>query len=168
MVTEAKRLIEAIVRKRTPVRAVAFRKTEEDTLRSQKTMPYVALLTADGKFDERTMKRVKTRSADGTLSVVQVRGTRMVPIEIRVAARSEEEADRYLGDVLRYLPHSWSVGDYAGRVDVLTEHHDDYASNAADRAIASAFVMFELEIGTDPEAVPQIGGSEVGPASEGE
>jgi hypothetical protein len=163
MLSEAKRLIEAVIRKRTSIRKIATRKTDEDTFISQKALPYAAIYSADGRFDERTVRYVKVRTDSGGLQGLQVRGTRKVPFEIRIAAATEAEADKWLGEVLRYLPLKWSIGDFAGNINILTEHADDYSSNAAGRAMSSAFVMMTMEIGTDPETVPQIGGATVTP-----
>lgn len=163
MLTEAKRLIEGVIRKRTPIRKIAGRRTDEETFITQKALPYAAIFSADGKFDERTARVVKVRTPEGGLNQVQVRGTRKVPLELRIAAASEADADKWLGEVLRYLPLKWSIGDYAGAINILTEHSDDYSSNAAGRAMSSAFIMMTMEVGTDPESVPQIGGATVAP-----
>lgn len=163
MVSEAKKLIEGVIRKQTPIRDVALRKTDEDTYVSQKRVPYASLLTADGKFDEQSVRYIKLRNGASLLQV-HIRGTRSLPIEVKIAAKTEQDADRYLGNVLRYLPTKWQIGEYRGTIHILTEHHDDYASNAADRAVASAYVQFSMDIGTDPEPVPQIGGADVDPA----
>jgi hypothetical protein len=165
VLNEAKLLIERVIRKRTGIKKIAFRKVDEDTFATTKTLPYAAIYSADGSFDERTARIIKIRTPTGGLNSVQVRGTRKVPFEIRVAARTEDESDRALGDILRYLPLKWNLGDYGGTLNILTEHHDDYSSHAKEQSTASAFVMITMEIGTDPEAVPQIGGAVVEPAS---
>lgn len=164
MLNEAKTMIEKIIRKRTTIKQIAFRKVDEDTCATSKTLPYAAIYSADGTFDERTARTVKIRTPTGGLETVQIRGTRKVPFEIRVTARTEEEADKALGNILRYLPLEWEVAGYQGTINILTEHHDDYSTHAKEQSTASAFVLITMEIGTDPVAVPQIGGTTVAPA----
>jgi hypothetical protein len=143
---------------------VARRKAEGDSLVQSKRLPYAVLLTADGQFDERTVKTIKYKDTAGQIQSVQTRGTRKVPMELQVVAETEEKVDRYLGDVVRNLPRTWVLGQFAGTINILTEHLDDYSSNYQDRAMMSVFVMFTMEIGADPVPVPMLGGATVQPA----
>jgi hypothetical protein len=163
VIVTAKNLIENLVRERLGEIPVARNAVAEKNIRSQRYGKLVSILTADGKFDERSYKKTKY-SENQKLYEQTTRGSRKIPVEIRCFAKNEAETDEMLEEILRYLPRTWSIGRRNGTIDIMTEQNTDWSTNFTDSSMQSVFVLFTMEIAQNPVELPVIQQTQVIPA----
>ncbi|MBN2546564.1 MAG: hypothetical protein JXB50_12260 [Spirochaetes bacterium] len=156
VITAAKDLLSGIIKNIYGKNfAVVKNSVDEANEKNKRTNNFVSVLTADGSFDERSIKTKKYSTEEG-LYKIEIRGLRKIPLEIRVYGKVEEETDEILENILSYLPGQWQIGQRQGTIDIMTEHSNDYASNYKDGAMQTCFVLFSMEIGKAPVQVPTI------------
>lgn len=156
VIIAAKDLIAEIIKDRFGTSyQVARNIVAETNLKSARHQTFISLLTADGKFNEKNAKTVRYKDTDYQYSIL-VRGSRNIPIEVRVYGKDEAETDRILEIILSYMPRYWMIGKREGEIEILSEHDADYSSNYKDGSMQSAFILFIMDIGKEPAKVPVI------------
>ena len=136
---------------------VVRNKRDEDNLKSNKGFPFFSLLTATGCIEEKGISNNVEWREDGKLWKAYIRAILKLPLEIRVFASSEEEANKLLFDVVKYIPDKWQLGNYVNKIELGEVVISDWANTFIDCTFASVFVNFFIDIATDKEEVKTIG-----------
>lgn len=156
VIVAAKDLISEIIKEQFDISfKIARSITDETNLKSARQNAFVSLLTADGKFNEKNAKTVRYKEVEDHYSIL-VRGSRNIPIEVRVFGKNESETDRILETILSYMPRYWKIGQRSGEIEILSEHDADYSSNYKDGSMQSAFILFIMDIGKKPAKITTI------------
>lgn len=151
MIKEAKDLIQSIIPEAL-VKKVVRDGIEEKKALSNKELPFLALITNPGGFDETEAKYIKFKE-DGALFQRYIRGTRTLPIVIRVWAESEDEADEILSEIIVQMPRFWNCDGLQGRVDILNEEHSDYSTRLLGKYLSALEISFSVEVGKEKEQI---------------
>jgi hypothetical protein len=155
LVKAVKDLLEEAVHTRYPGVLVVRNRAEENRAVMARTRPFVSLITAQGKFDDRTAKVVRwADTASGTLKQRYVRGTRQLPVQVSVWAGREEEADEMFSRLIPCIPRLWEFDDFGGTVLITREEHSDFADNVSDLYCSILEVQFQIEVAGDAEVIP--------------
>ena len=161
MIKEAKDILAYIILTRTPIVTanIARKAATERDLHHQRSFPFAALISADGGFDPQEARTA--RYADetaGTNKERVIRGTRTVPIEIRVWAADEDSGDAIAHDLIRHLPMRWDFDGLEGLVNIISESHTDNIANLTDEYVVSILVEFAIQVGADATDLPTFAG----------
>lgn len=91
MIKEVKDILQNMVASRAPGVAVVRSAAEEQHAIMARTVPLVSLITNPGRFDDREAKTYRCWDAEaGTYLQRYVRGSRKLPVLLRVWAKDEE------------------------------------------------------------------------------
>lgn len=150
----AKNLIENIVTEKLKIKVVK-NLIDEQNEKTKRTSCFVSILSADGSFVEKETKTIRI-NLNGKEYDYFIRGSRSIPIEIRVFGKNEAETDKILENILANLPRTWNIEDRYGTVEIISEHCNDYTSNYKDGVMQSAFVRFTMQIGYIKNEIKEI------------
>lgn len=160
MITAAKDILAGIITAHTsiPAKRVARSAAAERDLHHERAYPFVALITADGSF-ENTAGTVRYEDTTaGSIVERLVRGTRTVPMEIRLWAEDETDGDRLAHAVIRHLPTRWEYDGFAGAIDIADEAHTDNAANITDEYVISILARFSIPVAPDAKPIDTVPG----------
>jgi hypothetical protein len=155
MIGAAKDTLEAVIKARVPNAIIVRNHAKETKGLMGKKFPLVALITNPGKFDDRTTSTFRYVNTE-TQALVQryVRGSRTLPILVRVWAEGEEETDEYFTRIIPAIPREWSYDGFDGNVLIKGEEHSDHTGNAAKQYVSVAEVQFTVKVALEEEVVP--------------
>jgi len=157
VIREAKDVLAAAVETVSPGIAVARSKAAETREIMARVFPLVSLITNPGKFDDRKARLLRYADEEaGSIVERNVRGTRALPVLLRVWAETEDAADALFSAILPALPRKWVCGDFEGTVNIGVEEHSDYADNVSKLYCSVAEITFTVEVATEAVAVATI------------
>jgi hypothetical protein len=156
LITTVKGLLEDAVREACPeIRIVVSSGAQESKAIMGRKLPFAALITEHGKFDNRTAQMVRyADEADNSLKQRYVRGTRQVPVMVRVWAENEEKTDELFSRLVPRIPRVWEYDGFGGRVLIEAEEHSDFVDNVSKLYLSVLRVQFAVQVAGDEEVVP--------------
>ena len=157
MIKEAKDVLETVIRERIPDAVIARSVKEESQAFMGRKYPIIALITAPGRFDDRTART--NRYADettGTWKERYVRGSRIVPIQLRCWAEGEEATDEVFSRILPAIPRKWEYDGFEGSILINYEEHSDCTDSMNKVYLSIAEIQFAVDVATGEEEVPTI------------
>jgi hypothetical protein len=164
MIKEAKDVLAAVVRARIPDAVIVRSVSEESRAFMSRKYPLIALITNPGRFDDRTART--NRYADetsGTWKQRYVRGSRIVPIQLRCWAEGEEATDTVFSRILPAIPRKWAYDDFEGSILINYEEHSDCTDSMSKLFLSIAEIQFTVDVAMEEEAVPTINTVETEP-----
>ena len=158
MIRAAKDALEGAIRARVPSVNIVRSAAEETRAIMARRFPLAALVTNPGRFDDRTAGTARYANTDtNTLVQRYIRGSRILPILVRVWAEGEEEADEVFSRVLPAIPRKWEYDGFEGLIVINAEEHSDHTGNTAKQYVSVAEVQFTVQVALDEEIVPTFG-----------
>jgi hypothetical protein len=155
MIKEAKDLLEAVVKTRCPDAVIVRSGLDESQGLMSRKYPLVSLITNPGNFDDREAKTVKYfDEVAGMWKKRYVRGSRVLPILLRLWAKDEEEADIHFSRILPAIPKAWEYDGFEGLILINHEEHSDHTGNVAKRYLSVAEIQFTAAAAMESELVP--------------
>ena len=155
MIKEAKDILQNMVASRAPGVAVVRSAAEEQHAIMARTVPLVSLITNPGRFDDREAKTYRCWDAEaGTYLQRYVRGSRKLPVLLRVWAKDEEAADALFSRLLPAVPRKWELDGFEGLVVIEGEEHSDYVDNVSALYLSVAEIQFSVPVALEEEIVP--------------
>jgi hypothetical protein len=164
MIKEAKDVLEKAIRERFPEITICRSFAEESRAINARKFPLVALITSPGKFDDRKARTY--RYYDDTAQTYKqryVRGSRQVPIQVRVWGEGEENVDAIFSRIIPAIPRYWKLDDFEGLIVIEFEEHSDHADSMGKIYLSVAEVQFSVDVALEEEIVPTITTVEVEP-----
>jgi hypothetical protein len=155
VITEAKNLLEGIVKQRIEGVTVVRSAADEAHAIMQRTFPLVALITNPGTFDGSEARTVRYFD-NGEYKQRYVRGNRVLPILVRCWAAGEDEADRVFSRIVPAIPSRWEYDNFCGGVEIGAEEHSDHTGNVAKLYLSVAEVRFSVAAAMEAEPMPVI------------
>jgi hypothetical protein len=158
MIRTAKDALEGAINARVPSIAVVRSAADETRAIMARRFPFAALITNPGKFDDRTDGTARYANTDAnTLVQRYIRGSRILPILVRVWAEGEGEADDVFSPILPAIPRKWKYDGFEGLIAINAEEHSDHTGNTAKQYVSVAEVQFTVQAALDEETVPSFG-----------
>jgi hypothetical protein len=155
MIQAAKEVLEGAIKERVPAVVVVRSAAEETRAIMARQFPLAALVTNPGKFDDRTAGTARYANTEtNTLVQRYIRGSRIVPILVRVWAEGEEAADDVFSRILPAIPRKWEYDGFEGLIVINAEEHSDHTGNTAKQYVSVAEVQFTVRVALDEEIVP--------------
>jgi hypothetical protein len=155
MIREAKDVLQGIVETRIPEAAIVRSGADESRAIMARKWPLVSLITNPGRFDDREAKTVRYADAEaGVLKQRYVRGSRILPLLLRVWAEGEDEADRIFSRVIPAIPRKWELDGFEGLIVINHEEHSDFVDNVSKLYLSVAEIQFTVPVALDEEIVP--------------
>jgi hypothetical protein len=155
MITAAKDTLEAAIKARVPAVAIVRSAADETRAIMARQFPFAALITNPGRFDDRTAGTARFADTDtNTLVQRYIRGSRILPILVRVWAEGEEEADDVFSRILPAIPRKWNYDGFEGLIVINAEEHSDHTGNTAKQYVSVAEVQFSVQVAMDEKTVP--------------
>jgi hypothetical protein len=165
MIKEAKDILEQAVSKRVPEVVIVRSAAEVSHAIMGRKFPLIGLITNPGKFDDREAKTFRyADTAAGVWKQRQVRGSRILPILLRVWAEGEDAADELFSRILPSIPRRWDYDGFEGHIVINAEEHSDCADSVSKLFLSVAEIEFCVDVATEEEIVPTINTTEVAPA----
>jgi hypothetical protein len=153
VITEAKDLLEQIVKARIENVTVVRSGMDESHAIMQRQFPLVALITNPGSFDGSQAQTY--RYFDGEdYKQRYARGNRNLPILLRCWSISETEADKVFSRIIPAIPSRWNYDDFIGSIEIGTEEHSDHKGNVAKLYCSLVEVRFSVAAAMEPGEVP--------------
>jgi hypothetical protein len=157
LIRTAKDVLQAAVENRVQGATIVRSAAEESRAIMARKWPLVSLITSPGRFDDREAKTVRYADAEaGTLKQRYVRGSRILPIQLRCWAEGEDAADEVFSRILPAIPRKWMYDGFEGSIVINAEEHSDHTGNAAKMYLSVAEVQFTVPVALDEEIVPTI------------
>jgi hypothetical protein len=154
MITEAKDLLEKVIKARVEnVTVVRLFEDEQHELMIKK-FPLVSLITNQGKFDVTAARTYRYFNDNKEYKQCYVRGNRTIPIVIRCYADNEAAADKILSRVIPAIPSRWVYDDFTGEIEIGVEEHSDIASNVLSDYCSAVEVTFIAAAAMDADDLP--------------
>jgi hypothetical protein len=158
MIKAAKDVLEGAIGARVPEVTIARSAADETRAIMARRFPLAALITNPGKFDDRTAGTARYANTEtNTLVQRYIRGSRILPILVRVWAEGEEEADEVFSRILPAIPRKWEYEGFEGLIVINAEEHSDHTGNTAKQYVSVAEVQFTVQVALDEETVPTFG-----------
>lgn len=158
MIKAAKDMLEGAIKARVPSVNIARSAADETRAIMARQFPLAALITNPGKFDDRTAGTARFANTDtNTLVQRYIRGSRILPILVRVWAEGEEDADEVFSLILPAIPRKWKYDGFEGLIVINGEEHSDHTGNTAKQYVSVAEVQFTVQVALDEEIVPTFG-----------
>jgi len=126
---------------------------DEDKLRTNRQFPFFSLLTANGSVEEKGISNYVNWKENGKEWSAYIRGILKMPLEVRVFAETEEEANNLLFETIRNVPDKWQLGNYKDRIELGEVAISDWSSSLLNGTLASCFVNFYMPIATTKKEV---------------
>jgi hypothetical protein len=158
MIRAAKDVLEGAIRARVPALTIVRSAADETRAIMARQFPLASLITNPGKFDDRTAGTARFADTE-THRLVQryIRGSRILPVLVRVWAEGEEEADEVFSRILPAIPRKWDYDGFEGLIVINAEEHSDHTGNTAKQYVSVAEVQFTVQVALDEETVPSFG-----------
>ena len=153
MITEAKDLLEGIVKARIEKVTVVRSAMEESGAIMKRQFPLVALITNPGQFDGSEARTYRYFEGE-RYEQRYARGNRNLPILLRCWSTSEAEADKVFSRILPAIPSQWDYDNFTGTIEIGTEEHSDHTGNVAKLYCSIVDVRFSVAAAMEPGEVP--------------
>ncbi|MDR1175331.1 MAG: hypothetical protein LBK83_07675 [Treponema sp.] len=164
MIQEAKDILEKIVKDRIPQAVIVRSFAEEQRAVNARKYPLVALITNSGNFDDRKARTFRRYdAAEETWKQQYVRGSRILPLQVRVWDEGEEKADAVFSRIIPAIPRHWELDGFEGLIVINWEEHSDQADTVSKLYLSVAEVQFTVDVALEEEIVPTIAAVEVEP-----
>ena len=154
MITEAKDLLEQIVKARIENVTVVRSAADESRAVMQRQFPLIALITNPGPFDESEARTVRYFDEAKEYKQRYVRGNRNLPILLRCWSTSEAEADKVFSRIIPAIPSRWGYDNFTGSIGLGTEEHSDHNGNVTKLYLSVIPVTFSVAAAMEPGEVP--------------
>jgi hypothetical protein len=156
MITEAKDLLEKVVKKMIPNATVVRSGAEESKQVLARKFPLAALITNPGKFDGTAARTYRYFVDEEKHKYKQryARGNRNVPVLLRCWAANETEADKAFSKIIPAIPSRWNYDDFTGEIDITYEEHSDHAGNVTNLYCSVVEVVFTAQAAMDVVDMP--------------
>jgi hypothetical protein len=155
LITEAKDLLERIVKQRIENVTVVRSAADESHAIMQRQFPLVALVTNPGQFDG-TAAQTYRYFEDNKEGYKQryARGNRNIPILLRCWSTDEKEADKVFSRIIPAIPSRWDYDNFTGSIEIGAEEHSDHTGNVAKIYLSVVDVRFTVAAAMEPGEVP--------------
>jgi hypothetical protein len=164
VIKEVKDILEKIVTERIPGIEIARSVAGESRAIMARKFPLAALVTARGGFDDREARTYRYYDeADETWKQRYVRGSRFLPISLRVWGEKEEDVDPLFSRILPAVPRHWQYDGFEGLIVINGEEHSDSVDSVAGTYLSAAEIQFTVDVALEEETVPTIHSVEVAP-----
>lgn len=164
MIKEAKDILEKTVRDRIPEAVIARSVAEESREIMSRKWPLVALVTAPGGFDDREARTYRYYDEkEETWKQRYVRGSRILPVRLRVWDEGEEKVDGIFSRILPAVPRHWELDGFDGLIVINGEEHSDHADTVSKTYVSEAEIQFTVDVAMEEEIVPTVNAVEVTP-----
>jgi hypothetical protein len=164
VIGEAKDVLEKVVRDRIPAAEIARSAAEETRAIMGRKWPLVALITNPGRFDDREARTYRYYDEkEKTWKQRYVRGSRILPILLRVWDEGEEKVDDIFSRILPAIPRHWELDGFEGLVVINWEEHSDQADTVTKTYLSAAEIQFTVDVAMEEEIVPTVNTVEVTP-----
>jgi hypothetical protein len=164
MIQAAKDVLEGAIKARVPSVNIVRSAADESRAIMARQFPLASLITNPGKFDDRTAGMARFANTDtNTLVQRYIRGSRILPILVRVWAEGEEEADEVFSRILPAIPRKWEYDGFEGLIVINAEEHSDHTGNTAKQYVSVAEVQFTVQVALNEETVPTFGAATAEP-----
>ena len=158
MIQATKDVLEGAIKVRVPSVTIVRSAAEETRAIMARQFPLASLITNPGKFDDRTAGTTRYANTDtNTLVQRYIRGSRILPLLVRVWAEGEDEADDVFSRILPAIPRKWEYDGFEGLIVINAEEHSDHTGNTAKQYVSVAEVQFTVQVALDEETVPTFG-----------
>ncbi len=145
MIKAAKDILTAVVKQQVPDAVIVRSAAEEKQAIMARKWPLVGLITNPGNFDDTDAQVV--RYYDETDQVYKeryIRGSRILPILLRLWAEGEDTADELFSAILPAIPSRFQHDDFTGSIRIEREEHSDHAGNVTKLYCSVAVIQFSL------------------------
>lgn len=146
MITEAKDFLEDLIKKHSPetckIDLVVRNATDEKNAVTNRKFPFAALISRQGSFDETKCRSSGYKKEDGSIQACLIRGERTVPMQIRIHARKEAEAESVIDALIANMPTRYGWGEFIDLVQIRATDLSDFGSNMSEYVIAALVVDF--------------------------
>lgn len=155
MIAASKDILAGVIAMHASISAerVARSAARERELHDERAYPFAALIAADGSFENSPRTVRYEDKAAGSIMERFIRGTRTVPIEVRLWAESEAAGGRLAHHVIRHIPTRWDYDGLGGEIEVADESHTDNVANITDEYAISILVRFSVPVAADAESI---------------
>jgi hypothetical protein len=153
VITEAKDLLEQIVKARIENVIVVRSALEESHAVMKRQFPLIALITNPGPFDGSQAQTYRYFEDEG-YKQRYARGNRNLPILLRCWSGSEAEADKVFSRIIPAIPSRWNYDNFTGSIEIGTEEHSDHAGNVTKLYCSIIDVRFSIAAAMEPDEVP--------------
>jgi hypothetical protein len=161
MIKEAKDILQTVITQRAPEIKIVRSIAEEQRAIMARQTPLVSLITNPGRFDDREAKTVRYADVENqTLKQRYVRGSRTLPVLIRLWADGEDAADALFSRIIPAVPRKWEYDNFEGSVLISAEEHSDFADSVNNVYLSVAEIQFTVPVALDEELVPTIRSAE--------
>jgi hypothetical protein len=92
-----------------------------------------------------------------------VRGSRILPIQMRVFDEGEEKTDVVVSRIIPAIPRHWELDGFEGLIVINWEEHSDQADTMLKLYLSVVEVQFTVDVALEEELVPTITTVEVEP-----
>ncbi|OHD22774.1 MAG: hypothetical protein A2Y38_20110 [Spirochaetes bacterium GWB1_59_5] len=150
MITEAKDILASVLTAHPAVGLSLTRivrsAADEKKAVLERAHPFASLISAPGSFDNTTSRRAARTASGGGVEKYFIRGTRRLPIGIRVWAKTENDADAIVSAFLPFIPHRWAAEGAEGVVEIKKTDASDFASAVSGHYVMMVEVAFSLDV----------------------
>ena len=153
MITEAKDLLEQIIKGRIEKVTVVRSAMDESRAVMQRQFPLIALITNPGAFDGSQAQTFRYFDG-GEYRERYARGNRNLPILLRCWSIGEAEADKVFSRIIPAIPSRWKYDNYTGSIELGTEEHSDHSGTVAKLYCSIIDVRFSAAAAMEPGEVP--------------
>jgi hypothetical protein len=154
LITEAKDLLERIVKQRIEGVTVVRSAADESHAIMQRQFPLVALITNPGPFDGAQAQTYRYFEENKEYKQRYAQGNRNIPILLRCWSTGEKEADAVFSRIIPAIPSRWNYDGFTGSIEIGTEEHSDHAGNVAKLYLSVVDVRFSVAAAMEPGEVP--------------
>jgi len=153
VITEAKNLLEQIVKARIENVTVVRSAVDESRAVMQRQFPLIALITNPGPFDGSQAQTYRYFEGE-EYKQRYARGNRNLPILLRCWSASEAEADKVFSRIIPAIPSRWNCDDFTGSIEIGTEEHSDHTGNVSKLYCSIIDIRFSVAAAMEPGEVP--------------
>jgi hypothetical protein len=160
LITEAKNLLEGIIKKAVPGITVVKSAAAETREIMARKFPLVSLITNRGSFDESGARTVRYFEGE-QYRERYARGFRKLPIVIRCWENGEDKASELAGDIIPEIPSQWEYDGFTNHVQIGAEEHSDNARSLKKPYVSVIEVIFTGTAARKPQEAPVIEKTEI-------
>ena len=157
MISEAKALLEGIIKETVPEITVVKSAAEETREIMARKFPMVSLITNPGSFDNSEARTVRYFEGEPKQYRERyVRGFRKLPILIRCWEIGEDKASALASAIIPEIPSQWEYDGFGNSVQIGAEEHSDHAGNLNKPYVSVIEVIFTGTAARKPKEMPLI------------
>ncbi len=134
MIETIKNDVQSFLRTRCNITATHIHQHAKDEKQAlyKRAYPVVSIITGDERFENNNS--------------YEVRGTRTIPIEIRIWETTEKKAMDIAEKVLSKLPTSWRYEGNDGSIDIIGVTHSDHIANMTEYYACFITIDFSMQV----------------------